>query len=289
MDAEGRRGERWNSDELTEMVRLIRLGCPRTEIARSLGRSSSALKAVADRLISPGRRPERRSESWSLLCDDLTSTNADTDPDWLARYTDGLKTPRARRQTQELLPRPTCPIHVPPASAFSAPATLRLDAASAVDCWGHLVAEAAGELSDDRERYILLSRLGLLDAHNNTLRAIGHALGISGARVRQLEQRALARIKRRAGRPGSAAWVLTAAIELLADDSDHVLVAQLVDSADTQFRCQPAWIVKAVAQMAGESSTRAEHLSALTLEYLTYRRDQARRRAREKLSTATEY
>lgn len=203
------------------MVRLIRRGCTCTEIARTLGRTCGALEAAADRLISPARRPARRSESWSRLCDDLTSSNPDTDPYWLARYTDGLNTPRVPRETHELRPKPAGPVDIPPASAFTVPPMPRLDAASAIDCWCHLVAAAAGELVDDRERYILLSRLGLLDEHSSALRAIGDALAISGERVRQLEQRALARIERRASRPGSVASVLADAVEVLADGSDH--------------------------------------------------------------------
>lgn len=269
------------------MVRLIRRGCTCTEIARTLGRTCGALEAAADRLISPARRPARRSESWSRLCGDLTSSNPDTDPDWLARYTDGLNTPRVPRETHELRPKPAGPVDVPPASAFTVPQMLRLDAASAIDCWCHLVAAAAGELVDDRERYILLSRLGLLDEHSNTLRAIGDALAISGERVRQLEQRALARIERRASRPGSVASELADAVEVLADGSDDALVARLVDGAETEFCCQPVWMVAAVSQMVGASSTRVEQLSALAGEYLSFRRDEAREHARKQQRQAT--
>lgn len=285
MSASGRRqGQPWSSDELAELVSFIRRGCTRTEIARTLGRTSGALAAVADRLISPDRRPANRSDSWKLLCQDVASSDPADDPDWWTRYTIGRSMPRPVRPTSiptpTPKPKPPCPVAVPPASTFMAPPSLGLDHASAADIWGHLVSAAAGELPDDRERYILLSRLGLLD-EPNTLRAIGDALGISDERVRQLEDKALVRITRSANQPGTTAEILAFVIELLSNESDHTLVARLVDSAGTLFRCQPVWMVKAVARMAGLPLTRADPLGELAREYIAYQRDQARKHAHE--------
>jgi len=55
--------------------------------------------------------------------------------------------------------------------------------------------EALAELSD-KERQILALRFGLDDDHPRTLREIGETLGISRERVRQVENQALAKLRR---------------------------------------------------------------------------------------------
>lgn len=61
---------------------------------------------------------------------------------------------------------------------------------------GRVVAEALGELPE-RERTIVLRRFGLDGREEETLEAVGRGLGLSAERVRQLEEKALARVRRR--------------------------------------------------------------------------------------------
>lgn len=267
------------------MVAYMRSGASCADTARALGRTTGALAAVAHRLITPERRPHSKSDSWKLLCHDLSSTDPGADPDWWELYTTARKnTDAVSRPRPE--PKPALTLPVPPVTVFAWPPNLHLDAELATEVWAQLVAEAAGELPDDRERYIVLRRLGLLDG-TNTLQALGDELSVSRERVRQLEAKALARIGSRAARTGTAAQALAVAIDLIAERSDHTLVARLVDTAGTQLRCQPTWLVKSVALMIGRSRDRCEQLSNLALEYLTYRQKQARQQAREQQRQAT--
>ncbi|MEN4466844.1 TnsA endonuclease N-terminal domain-containing protein [Mycolicibacterium conceptionense] len=275
---DARQGEPWSADELGMMVAYIRAGNSRPDTARALGRTPGALAAVAHRLITPDRRPFSKSESWKMLCHDLSSTDPGADPDWWELYTTARKTtPAVSRPRPE--PKPALSLPVPPVTVFAWPPTLHLDTELATEVWAQLVAAAAGELPDDRERYIVLRRLGLLDG-TNTLQALGDELSLSRERVRQLEAKALARIGSRAARPGTAAQTLGAAIDLLAERSDHTLVARLVDSAGTQLSCPPTWLVKSVALMIGQSRDRGDQLGKLTVDYLAYRQKQARQQAR---------
>lgn len=156
-------------------------------------------------------------------------------------------------------------------STPTAPASL------ALDDWAALVAHAVGDLTNEHHRYILLRRFGLLDGPN-TLQAIADEFAISREWVRQLEGKALTRIHARARRPGTTAHALAAAFDQLPAHDDHALVSRLVETTGTQFRCQPAWLVKTLSRMAGQSPERTDHLVDLTLQYLTYRRQRIRAR-----------
>ena len=67
--------------------------------------------------------------------------------------------------------------------------------------------ELRGLLSglSDRERRILTARYGL-EGHDRGLRDIGRELGLSGERVRQLERRALGKLRAGAG-VDSRGWI----------------------------------------------------------------------------------
>ena len=149
-----------------------------------------------------------------------------------------------------------------------------------LDDWAPLVAHAVGDLTNERHRHILLRRFGLLDGPN-TLQAIADEFAISRERVRQLEGKALTRIRARARRPGTTAHALAAAFDQLSAHDDHTLVSRLVETAGAQFRCQPSWLVKALSRMAGQSPDRTDHLVELAQEYLTYRRQRIRARLHE--------
>ena len=73
-----------------------------------------------------------------------------------------------------------------------------LDAEARLDLarLGEVVAEALCGLPE-RERTIVLRRFGIAGREEETLEAVGRGLGLSAERVRQLEERALARIRKR--------------------------------------------------------------------------------------------
>lgn len=69
------------------------------------------------------------------------------------------------------------------------------DAAMVLDSFQEALRDAMGELSE-REQEVLRLRFGLDDDQPRTLREIGRIMGLSRERVRQIESRALARLRR---------------------------------------------------------------------------------------------
>lgn len=49
---------------------------------------------------------------------------------------------------------------------------------------------------DETERYIILNRFGFVDGREKTLEEVGNKLGITRERVRQIQNRALKRLRR---------------------------------------------------------------------------------------------
>ena len=70
-----------------------------------------------------------------------------------------------------------------------------------------VVARLLGQL-DERERRVLVGRFGIGGGREETLRQIGAELGISKERARQIESRALGKLRRYAG---EAEFLLTSA------------------------------------------------------------------------------
>jgi superfamily II DNA or RNA helicase len=59
----------------------------------------------------------------------------------------------------------------------------------------HNIHKLVGEMSDERDKNIITERFGLLDGNPATLVEIGDSIGLSSARISQLELRALARLR----------------------------------------------------------------------------------------------
>jgi len=55
--------------------------------------------------------------------------------------------------------------------------------------------EKVMEVLDEREKYIVAQRFGLCDGETRTLDRLGEDLGVTRERVRQLEKRALGKLK----------------------------------------------------------------------------------------------
>jgi hypothetical protein len=133
----------------------------------------------------------------------------------------------------------------------------------------------------------MLRRLGLLDGQT-TLESIGDTLGISRERVRQLQNKALARLQSNARRSGSPAASLSAVITRIGGaDSDDALALRLLNATDELFRCDPVWLVMAMSRMAGHSSQRAGELAAVAHEHRDVYRRQMRENARAQYELAT--
>jgi RNA polymerase primary sigma factor len=64
------------------------------------------------------------------------------------------------------------------------------------------IIETLGGLSE-RERHILILRFGLLDGDPVTLEQLGHAYGVTRERIRQIEAKALTKLRRLIKRAGS--------------------------------------------------------------------------------------
>jgi len=58
-----------------------------------------------------------------------------------------------------------------------------------------ILVQAAYHRLDDRERYIIRNRFGMLGGKEQTLEEIGHSLNLSRERVRQLEREAKAKLR----------------------------------------------------------------------------------------------
>lgn len=144
-----------------------------------------------------------------------------------------------------------------------------------------LAAVAVAEDPDDRSRRIMESRLGLHDRPAQTLAAVGQTLGLTGERVRQLQEKALRRMWTDTA-PASRKFRTTLA-ELSCIDGVPpaakpapperllVLAQAIVPSA------APRQAVLFLARLAGAPRKRAESLATEAAHVLTLRHAAARR------------
>lgn len=281
-----RRGAPWTSQDIAELVDQVRAGAGRGELATALGRTHSAIESAVWRLLPQERRPEAKSQSVQLLREVL-NTDTGNEVDWWARYIQG----RAEvRSAQAASPRP----RERAGARAPLPEVVQAFAEQPAAVWersggqeiGPLIAQGIAEISDPRRRYIMACRLGVIDGPN-TLEAIGAVLGITGERVRQLQNAAILRLQRDAQRPGSAGATLAVIFDFLDQDpaAVGVLVKRLLGEAE-EFGCDPFWLIKLVSRMGGRSAEQAEAIAGAAAALHQQRRRHERERAQEQRHVA---
>ncbi len=121
------------------------------------------------------------------------------------------RTSRGRARTL-LLYEDTC--------AASAPGIDAHEIAEELNERGALIGRWLGRL-DERERWVLANRYGIGGVPVLTLTEIGRRLGISKARTRQLESRAVAKVRKLAGQENAFARADTAALISRREEHAH--------------------------------------------------------------------
>lgn len=282
-----RRGTPWAGEEIAELVERIRGGAGRGDVARAHGRTDSAIESAVWRMLPEDRRPAAKSESVELLREVLCSDGAG-EVEWWARYREGRAEVRSAQEgvTQQRR-RVKGPVPLPE--------VVQVFAEQPAVAWepvdGHselvpLIAQGVAEISDPRKRYIMACRLGVIDGPN-TLAALGEVLGITGERVRQLQNAALLRMQRDARRPGSAGAMLAAVFDFLDKDpaAADALAEPLLGAAE-EFQCNPFWLVKLVSRMGGRSAEQAEVIASAAAVFHQTRRRRERKLAHQEQQIA---
>ncbi|MGW0735588.1 TnsA endonuclease N-terminal domain-containing protein [Streptomyces sp. NPDC002851] len=144
-----------------------------------------------------------------------------------------------------------------------------------------LVAAAVAEIPSERHREVMSRRLGQHDQPAQTLRQVGEALGRTGERARQLQERALrymARSRAPASRRLRTLLAELSGIEVTPSDTEPSSGEHLFDLAEILLPAlDPRYAVPLLARLAGAPKEHADNLGA---EVTTVRkqRDAAARR-----------
>ena len=128
-----------------------------------------------------------------------------------------------------------------------------------------LVAAVVGSLPSPRDRAVLTQRLALDGDAPLALRSIGERMGITGERVRQLQNRVLDRMCRRRAPPGVRQYARQAIAAVL-NQAESVGVEtgeSLLTLAEAALPAVPvALAVQVLAQLAGHSRQVSKHVAA---------------------------
>lgn len=128
-----------------------------------------------------------------------------------------------------------------------------------------LVAAVVGSLPSQRDRAVLTQRLALDGDAPLALRSIGERMGITGERVRQLQNRALDRMCRRGAPPGVRQYARQAIAAVLnqAESASAETGESLLTLAEAALPVVPAALaVQVLAQLAGHSRQASKHVAA---------------------------
>lgn len=130
-----------------------------------------------------------------------------------------------------------------------------------------LVSEAVEDLRNDRDREVLIRRLGLRTSEPQTLQDVGTEFGVSRERVRQLQHRALTDLTRKAKRGDADACARANLVlaSLLGSSSNSVARAVLLtEIAELSFpRVSTALITDVLMRLAGyERGETRTHIAA---------------------------
>lgn len=173
-------GAPWSEADLAQLVDLARHGQSAVQIGQSLGRTANAIELTAARLSS-GSAAAPDALNWLAAHPDPTALLA-------ARPIVGRHDfrPSTESTAPNLLPAYQ-PRHAAPSDGPEEPADIAELMVAAIDSL------------PERDRHILDARLGLQAGQPRTLEVVGVELGITRERVRQLQVRALRRVRALAG------------------------------------------------------------------------------------------
>lgn len=281
-----KQGMPWTAEEIAELVERIGSGAVTGDVARAHGRTISAIEAAVWRMLPQDRRPAAKSQAVQVLRGVLESGSG---LHWWARYVEGRAevrseqagVPRQRRRISGPAPLPEV------VQAFAEQSVIEREALDGQDEIGPLITQGIAEISDPRRRYIMACRLGVADGPS-TLGAIGTVLGITGERVRQLQNAALLRLQRAARRPGSAGAALAVIFDFLNTDPTAVeALAETLLGAAEDFRCDPFWLVKLASRMGGCTAEHAEKIAAAARAFHQARRLRERELAHQQQQVAS--
>jgi Sigma-70, region 4 len=147
-----------------------------------------------------------------------------------------------------------------------------------------LVAAEVGSLRSARHRAVLTQRLALDGDAPLSLRSIGERMGISGERVRQLQERALERVCRRRGPPGVGQYARQSIAAVLnqAERAGAEAGESLLTLAEAALPAVPVGLAaRVLAQLAGHSRQVSKHVAAEAVTFRVVRDAELAREARQ--------
>lgn len=245
-----RLGDRWDAAEYARLVDEIRSGLTVDAIARAHGRPHGGIAAACNRLLPPEQRESNRVHAPAALgrlLQDRPNEPLEVPP---------KKANRSRKHASEpkLAPLPETAGHDNDDRAA------QLEPGDAAT----LATEAVARLEEKpREQRILRMRLGLTSAPH-TLAEIAERFGLSRERIRQIQERALALLVRRARTPGTPGEALAALLRLPGPDGiDGAFAERIAALAASEFEAPTRISIPFLLCAAGVASPTARQVAVL--------------------------
>lgn len=285
-DDSARRGAAWARSEYEQLIEEIRSGVAASDIAKAHQRPLGGITSACRRLLPPDQR----------------KISSDSAPAVLALYlhenpSEVLENPYIKRRAhrrQRAAPDATASQSVSPAtpsdSTERSEQSEQLDIADRSPEWepgdaSALSGEAVASLEKKlREQRILRLRLGIGD-EPHTLAEIGQQFGVTRERIRQIQNRALSLLVRRARRPGTPGNMLARLLDLPhSGELDEESVERIAAIAAAEFNAPGRTSIPIMLGAAGVSALEARNAASLAAKIAKRRRDAEQANIREESS-----
>lgn len=277
VDNHERHGAAWNSREFLQLAEEVRSNLAVSEIAKVHGRTERAITSACRRLLPAEQQAVDNDAAFATLSlylrDDPPGILGNLPP----RVTDGYRW-RPKIATPPVEPSTAHDDSAPAADLDLDEETMELEPGDAAA----LSSEALSLLENrPREQKILRMRIGI-DDDPHTFAEIGHHFGVTGARIQQIQKRALTLLVRQARKPGTPGSLLAKLLRIPGPDGfGEDFAERIANIASEEFDSPPDLSIRFLLCAAGVSSTTARDVASLAGRVARTRREEERKQHRE--------
>lgn len=271
-----RRGQPWRREELEILVAGVRRGQTSGDLARDHGRTQGAILSASKALLPPEARRVTGTAAFRQLALCLAQ---DPDYDWRGwrqknKQRSGVTKQQRRPVTRDVLVptqsdaiRKGAPLRVKTSSpkhrALVSPSVENERPLPESADLGLVLTEAVSEIARERDREVLMGRLGL-HGGDITLAGLALPLGMTRERVRQIQERALTRLSRQAIYTGTASESLRHLVtQILTSSTAEGQADRLDQLLDTTFPQSRHVAATALLRVVGFTRSQASMMRQL--------------------------